>query len=305
MASATAVCEQSLPQRVFFQPWNLLDSHAVRLDGKLLHQLQLQGYSHLILQWSRRGDTEFWPDDGRGWIRQALVTDKSLQIIHGLYSDPNYFDILNKTDSRLDIELAAIRDRSINEAAKLIKQSPVPIAGWYLPEEIDDLNWQTAERQQMLSTHFLKTIEQLHNLYPVIPVYASVFFSGNQDPVSFAKMLEKINKETGIIWLIQDGLGEQRHNKIDTTQYLHSITQSLPPQAWQGVLEIFSEQSHQTRTGIETEYCPASKYSIQKRITTWCEATGKNPEVIFSLTQLRLPLHSPFSNRCKKPLWDR
>ncbi len=118
-------------------------------------------------------------------------------------------------------------------------------------------------------------------------------------------MLEKINKETGIIWLIQDGLGENRPNKIDTAEYLRSITQYVPAQAWQGVLGIFSERSHQTKTGIDTEYCPASKHDIQKRITTWYEATGKNPGVIFSLTQLRLPLHSPFSDRCKKPLWDR
>ena len=169
------------------------------------------------------------------------------------------------------------------------------MSAWYLPEEIDDLNWRTAARQALLSQHFSTMVSTLNQLSPGKPVYVSTFFGGHSSPKEYANFLKKIQHETGIIWIVQDGQGVLRKPKPNTAAYLREIQQTLPANAWIGLLENFTELDQAT----ENRFCPASNAEIEKRRQLWCSATGREPEVYFSLNQLNEELLGHANQKCK------
>ena len=281
-------CEQQ-PNSVFFQPWNTPNLTQAQRQQLFAHQLAYatrNGYQEIILQWTKYGEVNFFSDDQVSWLYSSIAKTQTLKVVYGLYMSPDFFADLNKSDQLLASSLATIRSYHQQQAKKLLSNAPSAIDAWYLPEEIDDLNWHTPQRQTLLKRHLTQVVDDLHQLNAHIPVYISAFFGGKGDPVQFAQLLNELHQSTGVTWLIQDGLGVHRTDAIDTKRYLAAIAQTIPAQSWRGVLEIFSEKKILTASGAETEYCPASKASIKKRAIVWCHATGLSPTIVFSLNQL-------------------
>lgn len=280
-----ATCMHQAPRWIFYQPWNSHENRADQIGAVLARQLSQQGFTHLILQWSRHGNTVLWPENGQGWVRRSLPRHERLRVIHGLYAEPQFFEALKLDDNRLEALLAVIRHRSRLEAIKILKLQHGKIAGWYLPEEIDDLNWQSPNRQKMLADHFRQMVFDLNALRPNIPVYATAFFGGHGQARTFAQMLRLMHDKTAVIWLIQDGQGTLHQNKPNTASYLSAIAKALPAQAWHGVLEIYTEKDPDPGTDKANDFCAASAAEIGARKQLWCMATGRSPEVVFSLAQ--------------------
>jgi hypothetical protein len=264
-------------RQIFLQPWQ---SHADKQDQikRYFARMHTQ-YTHLFLQWSRYGDSEFWPEDGSGWLKKALPRYSQTKLIHGLYLGVDYFDALKLNDQDLEVYLTRARALSLSEAKKLQLQSPLPIAGWYLPEEIDDLNWKTPRRQAILIQHLRSMSADLAQLKPKVPVYVSAFFGGYTPPVQFAEQLRLIQQQTDIVWLIQDGQGVRREPAPDTRLYLSTIAKILPAQAWKSITEEFTEQ--QSKSGAL--FCTAMLDEHLRRHALWRTSTGRSPEIAFAL----------------------
>ncbi|MGL6040966.1 MAG: hypothetical protein ACRC01_07180, partial [Deefgea sp.] len=128
-----------------------------------------------------------------------------------------------------------------------------------------------------------------------VPVYASTFFGGNVPPQAYANLLNKIHQESGIIWMVQDGQGVFRNPQPDTKQYLSAVEKTLPAKAWLGLLENFTELDQ----AGDNRFCPANNAEIKARHKIWCEATGRAPEVYFSLNQLNNQLLGHQNIQCK------
>ncbi|WP_028453721.1 DUF4434 domain-containing protein [Chitinilyticum aquatile] len=278
-----APCRQAAQHIGIYQPWNAHSSLSSDQIETVAAKLASDGYTSVLLQWSRHGETRFWPADGSGWLPALLENARRLQRIHGLYADPAYFRMIAQDDCALSGYLASLRRLNLEEAENMHRQqSGQLLAGWYLPEEIDDLNWRTPQRQAMLADHLQRSVRQLQRLTPGRPVYASAFFGGHGKPQDFARMLAQLHRQSGIIWLIQDGQGVARTPRPDTRLYLHAISTTLPAKSWLGVVEVFNEQPGATGS----RFCPASSAEIAQRRVLWCRATGQEAAVYFSLNQL-------------------
>ncbi|WP_027468138.1 DUF4434 domain-containing protein [Deefgea rivuli] len=287
-------CAPARQKIIVYQPWASHSAVNPAQAKVIAKQLNTYGFTHLLLQWSRYGEQRYWLDDKPSWLPKQIKLG-ARQIIEGLYFDPGYYQALSLPDTSFEIYLATLRENSLIEAHLLQQNTQGKIDGWYFPEEIDDLNWRTQKRQEMLSAHFKSMIHGLKRLNANAPIYASTFFGGHSSPQEYARMLKKIHQETGIIWLVQDGLGVLRQPQPNTRQYLRTMSRTLPTNAWLGLLETFTELN---QTG-ENRFCPASRSEIESRRKLWCSATGREPEVYFSLNQFNNKLLGHQNIKCK------
>ncbi|MCB5195302.1 DUF4434 domain-containing protein [Deefgea salmonis] len=290
-----SVCQEPQLKTIILQPWQSQSEVTPANARRINRQLDAQGFGIVLLQWSRNGQAEFWPSDGSGWLQNRLLRDGRRSYIMGLYSDPGFFKALHLPDNELDAYLSVLREFSLAEAKKIITQSKVTIVGWYLPEEIDDLNWRTPERQAMLVRHYQAISRDLKVLRPDLPVYASSFFGGFSTPKEYAAMLRSLQQQTGIQWMVQGGQGVLRKPQPATAAYLKAVNAALPRQQWSGILEVFTEKN----SPKAQRFCPALLSEIQKRKVVWCAATGASPAVYFSLNQLSESLFGIPNTGCK------
>ncbi|WP_297572907.1 DUF4434 domain-containing protein [uncultured Deefgea sp.] len=288
-------CQEPAVKTVILQPWQSQSEVTPANARRINRQLDAQGFGIVLLQWSRSGQAEFWPSDGSGWLHNRLLLNGHRSYIMGLYSDPSFFKALDLPDNKLEAYLSGLRELSLAEAKKIIVQSKVKIIGWYLPEEIDDLNWRTPARQAMLMRHYQAISRDLKALRPDLPVYASSFFGGFSPPKEYAEMLRSLQQQTGIQWMVQGGQGVLRKPQPATASYLSAVNAALPRQQWSGILEVFTEQD----SAKAQRFCPANVSEVQQRKAVWCAATGYSPTVYFSLNQLSESMLGIANSDCK------
>ena len=91
-----------------------------------------------------------------------------------------------------------------------------------------------------------------------------------------------MHRASGVIWLVQDGLGTGRLGEERTAGYLREIARTLPPAAWRGLLESFDEIR---ADGQPPRFEPSDEATIARRAALWCASTGRQASVTFSLNQ--------------------
>ena len=285
--AASASCPALRRSTIIWQPWA---SHA-QLGPAYWNQMgeliRKEGYQRVVIQWTAYGSAEFWPAHAPRWLATAMTQwhAPKLRLIVGLYMGDEYYSKLQLGDEDVRAHMVEAATRSVAIARRLKEHPPpLPIDGWYLPQEVDDLNWQSLARERMLRSYLTKMRDALNRLAPAerpIPIFASTFFSGATSPQRFARKLARLHLDTGVIWVVQGGMGTRRMTEAATAPYLKAISATLPPSGWVGLLEVFDEQS---KDG-EITFVPSADETIEQRRHVWCSSTGRQPIMAFSLNQ--------------------
>jgi len=96
--------------------------------------------------------------------------------------------------------------------------------GWYISEEIDDINWRSFESQQVLFHYLEKLTKHLRVLTPDKQVALSGFSNGALSPDSFqtfwSELLVRANVDTV---LFQDGIGVNKLQLDNLHHYLKAM----------------------------------------------------------------------------------
>jgi len=184
---------------LFYQP----QSRDARLDAaqwQALWQATRQaGVDTLIVQWSRHGEEDFGGADG--WLRASLgqAAQAGLGLVLGLQHDPQYFDRAADAEGlsfywqRL---FAGYRQQQMVLAARQL-----PIAGWYLPAELDDRSLGSPA----LRTAFAAQLQSFR-LEQRLPLHLSAFSAGRLSPAAYADWLATLQAPGIQLWW-QDGAG--------------------------------------------------------------------------------------------------
>lgn len=288
------VCRPANDKIIIYQPWASHSQIPLKQIQIIKRHLDKEKYTHILMQWSSYGKHRYLDSQKTDWFYNQLKTGKR-KLIEGLYYDPDFFNALKLPNNELKKVLNHIRKESISDARKLELDTTIDISGWYLAEEIDDLNWRSMAREKMLVEHLKATVQSLKRISPGKAVYISTFFGGHSSPKEYANFLKRIQSQTGVIWIIQDGQGVYRNPQPNTQLYLKTIKETLPPKTWVGLLENFTELNQVN----ENRFCPATKAEINQRRQLWCSATGMEPTVYFSLNQLNGELLGHDNPNCK------
>jgi hypothetical protein len=179
-----------------------------------LRRLQL---SEVIVQWTAYDDIRFYgsPVQGPDSVLDKVLLAAShagLKVWVGLYCDSGYWNHVGEGQATRAY-LNGLRSRSLaigRDLAPLLKQQS-SFAGWYLPEEIEDVNWQTPEARKELLLHLGLESKTLHELTPGARIAISAFSNARLSPAEFHDFwVEALRASTVNTVLLQDGIGAHK-----------------------------------------------------------------------------------------------
>ncbi|MBM3104063.1 DUF4434 family protein [Pseudomonas sp. V1] len=201
-------------EQVFYQPLNR-DAQLTQEQWRLLWKTtRAQGATTLIVQWTAYGDSDF--GGAAGWLSNSLRSahEQGLQLVLGLYMDAAYYQRIEGVDSpELSAYWKAQLGRSLAQQRSVLKLWKLPVAGWYLPMELDDLHFKDPLRRQTLSSQ-LKAFNRLLDA----PLHVSAFSAGHLSPAANARWLEALAGLNLQVWW-QDGAGSGRLAPMVRQQY--------------------------------------------------------------------------------------
>ncbi|MDU9392960.1 DUF4434 domain-containing protein [Pseudomonas sp. zfem002] len=164
-------------QRVIYQPLNRDAVLSAEQWRQLWADTVRNGGRTLIVQWTRYGDERFGGADG--WLASSLrlAHEQGLELVLGLHLDSAYYTRIDELDST---GLAAYWKVQLGESLaqqREVRTWKLPVAGWYLPMELDDVHFWQEERRAALFTQLQEFNRKLD-----APLHLSAFSAGRLAP---------------------------------------------------------------------------------------------------------------------------
>lgn len=182
--------------------------------SELFEYFRLLQLSEVIVQWTVYDDIVFYgspveKSDSPLTKILAAASGSGLNVWVGLYLDSGYWSRVANGQAT-SAYLSGLRLRSLAIARDLtpFMKQQAAFAGWYLPEEIDDLNWQTTESRKELLRHLGLLSGSLHELTPGAGIAISTFSNAQVSPAQFRNFWADAFHDTVLSTvLLQDGIG--------------------------------------------------------------------------------------------------
>src|SRR5262249_27167700 len=146
----------------------------------------------------------------------------------------------------VDRYLGELRRRSVTAARELapLVQTHRSFEGWFLTEEVDDVNWLPPERFGLLAGYLRDMAETLHGLEPPVSVAVSGFSNAYADPATleafWAKLLDRARVD---LVLFQDGIGAGKLGLTYASLYLDAVKRATTVlhRTFTVVVELFDQ----------------------------------------------------------------
>jgi hypothetical protein len=319
VAQAGAADQVSVPPRITGTFLQLLESHGDWTEtewNRLFDDLQLLGVKELILQWSVIDDVAFYKSKAFRQVRNTplnavldLADSRHMRVQIGLVHDSDYWSHIDKSASEVAAYLKGLRVRSLEAAAELtpILKRHSSVQGWYIPEELDDVNWRTKATQSILFEHVRALSQSLRSLGPGWTISISAFCQGQSSPEVFEHFWTKFYEATQVdVVFFQDGVGVNKLTISEVPIYLEAIHNAARKsgRSMIVVVELFRQTSGPPLNNAAFAAVPASLERIknQLRIASHYSSDGI---VAFSVPEYLTPFGGDaasrlFSEYCKQ-----
>nr|WP_319528140.1 DUF4434 domain-containing protein [Pseudomonas laurentiana] len=205
-------------ERVFYQPVNRDAALSPTQWHTLWRETVNRGGQTLIVQWSRYGNEDF--GGAQGWLANSLriAHEQGLQLVLGLHLDDAYYQRIDELDGAgLIAYWKAQLGQSLAQQRRLRDTWSLPVSGWYLPMELDDLHFQQTDRREALHTLLHAFIDEADG-----PLHLSVFSTGKLSPKVQADWLDTLASLGLTVWW-QDGTGTGRLPEFVRQQYAAAL----------------------------------------------------------------------------------
>jgi hypothetical protein len=209
--------------------------------------------SNLYLQWTVADTRAFFSGSSLQSVQSPpletilkLAEQFDIKISIGLVYDAEYWNQITQNSYQVKIYLDDLLRRSIFAAEQI---TPIAINyqsfnGWYITEEVDDLNWNSVEKREFLLAYLEQLSNTLEKLTPGYQIAISGFCNGRIEIAEFSKLWDQLFKRTKInLALFQDGIGARKLTFSRLPDYLAAFKQSATDhQREMGVIvEIFRQ----------------------------------------------------------------
>ncbi|MGE8149741.1 DUF4434 family protein [Pseudomonas vancouverensis] len=209
-------------ERIFYQPLNVDASLSPAQWQRVWQDTVKQGAHTVIVQWTAYGDSDFGGPEG--WLANSLkqAQAQGLKLVLGLRMDPAYYQRINELDSAgLATYWQAQLGQSLTQQQKLRKDLKLPVSGWYLPMELDDLHFLAPDRRQTLQRQLKDLAGKLD-----APLHVSVFSVGKLAPQVNGQWLGELANAGIQVWW-QDGAGTGRLSSVVRNGYASALPCSV------------------------------------------------------------------------------
>ncbi len=270
---------------------------------KLFFYFKSLHISYLIVQWSAFNDVEFFSDPDIPGTQTApldailnLADANDMKIFLGLSYESNYWDEIQK-----DLQVrknyfihTLMSSRSIAKELSLTLRKHPSFQGWYIPQEIDDINWVSPDAQRILFAYLRKIKLYLHKLTPDKAVAISGFSNAARTPKEFEKFWSNLLRKTSIdLVLFQDGIGAHKLNFETLPLYLKAIHNAVHANSkqLQVIVEVFEQTSGYPVNNDHFTAQAASWNRIQKQMAI--DSLYSSQLIAFSVPEYMTPLGVP------------
>jgi hypothetical protein len=259
----------------------LLEAHGNWTEtewNRLFDDLQLLGIQNLILQWSVMDDVAFYKSKAFRSVRNTplnavleLADSRHMRVQIGLAHDSDYWSHIDKSPAEVTAYLKNLRVRSLEAAAELtpiLKRHP-SVQGWYIPEELDDVNWRAEATRSILFDHIRELSQRLRSLRPGWTISISAFCQGQSSPAVFEHFWTKFYQTTQVdIVFFQDGVGVNKLTLSEVPIYLEAIHNAARQngRSMIVVIELFRQTSGPPLNNAAFAAVPASLERIRNQL---------------------------------------
>lgn len=219
---ATATAPPALPahlclQGTFIQLLNENGGWDKAAWNALFDSFQKMQLQYLVIQWTVYDQTAFYASHRFTPVPAtpletilALADRAGMQVMIGLSHDPNYWTRIEKKDKRSYLAEERL-SRNMAVAAELLPQVSAhkSFAGWYISEEIDDINWQNPEDRDALFSYLKQLSTFLRASRPDVKIGLSGFANMRTSPSEVQQLWEQLLRRASAIDIVyfQDGIG--------------------------------------------------------------------------------------------------
>jgi hypothetical protein len=183
----------------------------------LFRELRRLRLTRVVVQWSLAGDLAFYESAAHRKVANPpletilrLAEESHMTVLVGLAHDPEYWGRIAREPAIVEAYLRRLRSRSLSVARELAPRlgRSAAFSGWYLSEEIDDLNWLEPRRRAILAAHLKEEAQGLRELAPAGTIAVSGYSRANCDPTALAGLWKDLLADSPLdLVLFQDGIG--------------------------------------------------------------------------------------------------
>ena len=166
-----------------------------------------------------------------------VADELGMQVYLGLGLNPEYWS------GKFDAQGETAMNQKIMTELEDLYGSYGSLAGWYLPEELDDRNFNTPQAKEAVAT-YLKSMVMYARFYTHRPVMVSPYFGINPDGTAYAQWWDSVLSEAKVdIVAMQDGVGTRRTTIEESASVfaaLQPIMEKHDVQFWANI-EVFDQ----------------------------------------------------------------
>ena len=203
----------------------------------LMADLAAVGVRNLYLQWTKLDDFTVF-DESPGEPVEPALLDRVLRasaangvnVWLGLVYSPTYWERVQRGPDQLAVYLkrhrVAVRDLA-GQLQNRVGGHPA-VAGWYVTEEVDDVNWWASDKRQLFRDHLRALTAELRAIAPARPIAISGFTSLTLDPEAYAALWRGLIAASGVdLVLFQDGGGVGTLSPAESDLYLTALAPAV------------------------------------------------------------------------------
>lgn len=195
--------------------------------------------SRVIVQWTASGRRAFYPSTKFESVPEPpldsilrLADASGMKVRLGLADNPTFWAEIaaSRPGDQVERALQRMRSRSLETASELLAiiNSHPSFDGWFITEEIDDINWMQPERRTILRSHLSSLSTALGRLRPSTSIAISGFSNANCDPAALERFWSEILDGTGIDRVFfQDGIGARKLDLDYAPMYFAAMKRAI------------------------------------------------------------------------------
>ncbi|MFP5427462.1 MAG: DUF4434 domain-containing protein [Gammaproteobacteria bacterium] len=209
-----------------------------------------------------------------------LAREEGMQVQVGLPFDNAWWQALGAQPQ----EQAAFFAKSLEDARRYMSSSPWPnhpaFACWYIPYELEQYHWDTAERQQRLAQWLGALADNARHSSGRVPSI-STYYSVLQTDGSLLQLWRTLLDSTALRPVVQDGVGVAGWANLQAIEpLLLELRRRQVP--FDVVVELFEQLPSEKNDGSDFK-ARSADYTRVRRQLEWAKTTGAEQVVAFAL----------------------
>jgi Domain of unknown function (DUF4434) len=271
---------------------------------RLFDCFQALRLSLVVVQWSVYDDIAFFPSPAHQTVPNPpletilqLAEQHGMQVMVGLSSRSDYWQRIGRDAAQTQAYLGTLLQRAADTA---VRAAPLAaryrsFAGWYLSEEVDDLNWQEPRARKALFQYLNTLGSRLRSITPEARVAISGFANAQTHPQAIEAFWNELLLRAPALDLVlfQDGVGAGKLQLEQVAAYLDAVGNAarVNKRELRTVVEVFRQTSGPPLTQGPFEAVPASLESIQRQLEL--AAAHSSGNLAFGIPEHLCPLGGP------------